>query len=706
MKSAQMLSLCFAVLLAGAPSASAVNIDPLGKVFQLMADLTAKITKEGEEEAKAFNDYVEWCDDAAANLHNEIKTGTGKKEELEATISKCKADIEACSVKIEELSGSIAADEKDLQEATAVREKEVATFEASEAELVDAIDTLDRAVGILQKEMSKNPASLAQVDTTNLDSVLKGLSAVINAASFSANDQQKLTALVQQSSAADDEELGAPAAAVYKTHSTSIFDVLEDMKEKAEGQLADLRKAESNTKHQYNMLKQSLEDEIEADTKDMDEEKSLKAATEENKANAEGDLAETVKELAKDKASLEEASTTCMQVAADHEATMKSRTEELTALATAEKVLKETSSGAVSQSYSLLQIESKTASSLRSRTDLKNAEVVSMVKKLARDHHSEALAQLASRISSVVRYGQAGGEDVFGKVKGLITDMIAKLEAEAKSEATEKAYCDEEMSKTEAKKSELEGVISRLTSKIDLSAAKSAELKGEVKTLEAELATLAKEQAEMDTIRAEEKSAFDKAKAELELGITGVQKALGVLKDYYQGSAALLQNAGAFNAFMQQPAMPEKHSKASGAGGSIIDILEVVESDFTKSLAAEETEEADAVAVYEKTTQDNKLAVTMKSQDAKYKTKEYKGLDKSIAELSGDRDTTNTELSAVLDYYAKIKDRCIAKPESYEERKARREAEIKGLKEALEILETETAFMQRGKNSRHHFLAL
>merc|ERR1711920_619046 len=117
--------------------------------------------------------------------------------------------------------------------------------------------------------------------------------------------------------------------------------------------------------------------------------------------------------------------------------------------------------------------------------------------------------------------------------------------------------------------------MGRLTSKIDLTAAKSAELKGEVKTLEAELATLAKEQAEMDKIRAEEKSAFDKAKAELELGISGVQKALGVLKDYYQGSAALLQNAGAFNAFMQQPAKPEKHSKASGAGGSIIDILEV-----------------------------------------------------------------------------------------------------------------------------------
>jgi len=326
---------------------------------------------------------------------------------------------------------------------------------------------------------------------------------------------------------------------------------------------------------------------------------------------------------------------------------------------------------------------------------------VNMVKKLARDHHSSALAQLASRIASVIRYGNADGEDVFAKVKGLISDMISKLEAEAKADATEKAYCDEEMSKTEAKKSELEGVISKLTSKIDLAAAKSAELKEEVKTLQAELATLAKEQAEMNTIRAEEKAAYDKAKAELELGISGVQKALGVLKDYY-GSGA-----GDFDAFMQQPAKPQLHTKASGAGGSIIDILEVVESDFTKNLAAEETQEADAIAVYEKTTQDNKLATTMKSQDVKYKTQEYKGLDKSISELSGDKDTTSTELSAVLDYYAKLKDRCIAKPETYEERKARRASEIEGLKQALEILGNETAFMQRGKRGhRQSFMAL
>merc|ERR1719247_1857015 len=162
----------------------------------------------------------------------------------------------------------------------------------------------------------------------------------------------------------------------------------------------------------------------------------------------------------------------------------------------------------------------------------------------------------------------------------------------------------------------------------------------------------------------------------------------------------MVQEDSKFEDFMQQPAKPEAHAKAGGAGGSIINILEVCESDFATNLAKEETEEADAAASYEKTTQENKVTKMMKEQDVKYKTAEAVSLDKTISELSLDKDTTNSELSAVLDYYGKIKERCIAKPETYEDRKARREAEIKGLKEALSILQGEAAFLQRRKHFR------
>jgi len=367
--------------------------------------------------------------------------------------------------------------------------------------------------------------------------------------------------------------------------------------------------------------------------------------------------------------------------------------------------LSSTTGGAEGQTYSLFQLSS--GSNMQTRADLAQVEVVTMVKHLAQKHHSTALAQLASRIAAVMRMGNSAGDDPFGKVKGLISEMISKLEAQAGAEASEKAYCDEQIAKTEEKKVDLEADISKLSAKIDVASTNSADLKAQVKDLQADLASLAQLQAEMDKMRQESHAAFVQAKADLELGLQGVRQALTVLREYYGGSAALLQ--GELSASMQQP-QPDKpllHSSATGAGNGIIGILEVVESDFAKNLAKETTEEDDAESNYQKTTQENKVTKTLKEQDVKYKTQEFTGLDKSIADMTGDRETSDAELSAVMEYYAKIKDRCIAKPETYAARKGRREAEISGLKEALAILEDETAFVQRGKRGgARHFLGV
>merc|ERR1719310_2542159 len=99
------------LLLLGAQAALAAQSNPLGTVFSLMDELTAKITAEGEKEAKAYKEYVEWCDDAAANVNFEIKTAESKKEELEATIAKSTNDASSSASKIEDLAAAIAADE-------------------------------------------------------------------------------------------------------------------------------------------------------------------------------------------------------------------------------------------------------------------------------------------------------------------------------------------------------------------------------------------------------------------------------------------------------------------------------------------------------------------------------------------------------------------------------------------------------------------
>merc|ERR1719451_111021 len=405
----------------------------------------------------------------------------------------------------------------------------------------------------------------------------------------------------------------------------------------------------------------------------MDKAKKNMAASQEGKATAEGDLDATSKDLADDISTKSTLHQDCMSAAEEFEAETKSRGEELTALATAKKVIKEATGGAAEQSYSFLQVE---RAKVASRADLAKFEAVRFVRDLARKSKSPALAQLASRMSSAMKLGAAAGEDPFSKVKSLSTDMIATLESEAEEDASHKAYCDKEMSEATAKKDELTAESDKLSTKIAQDKAASAKLKEEVAALQNELANMASAKAAADKLRSEEKAAYEKNSAEMKQGIEGVKMALKVLKEYYAKAA------------------DASHGAAEGAGSSIIGLLEVCESDFTKGLTEMTAEEDSAAADYDKYCKEDEIAVTMKSQDVKYKTKEAAGLDKSVSELSTDLSSVSDELSAVMSALDKLEKMCVAKAEPYAERKARRESEIAGLKEALQILEQETALLQ------------
>merc|ERR1719454_1602430 len=104
--------------------------------------------------------------------------------------------------------------------------------------------------------------------------------------------------------------------------------------------------------------------------------------------------------------------------------------------------------------------------------------------------------------------------------------------------------------------------------------------------------------------------------------------------------------------------------------------------------------EQSAASEYDQFSKENEIEKATKDQDVKYKTKEFKGLDKSIAETTADKGTVQQELDAVLEYYKNLKGRCVAKAESHAERVKRREAEIAGLKEALSILDGEAVLLQ------------
>lgn len=300
--------------------ASANEASPIAKVIQMVGDLETKIIAEGEESQKAYEEFAEWCEETSKNVKFEIKTGKNEVAGLKATIEKDAANIQTQDSTIEELAGSIATDEADLKAATEIRDKEEADFSAQEKDLVETIDIVERAVGIIEKEMNGGAAMVQLKKATN---VVDALRAMVDAQSLSSADSKKLTALVQSSS--DDDSEGAPDPAAYENQSGGVVGVLNDLLEKAQGELDAARTKEAADLANFQMLHQSLTDEVKFANKEMDEAKKSKSESEESKATAQGDLDVTTTDLNNDVTELANLHHNCMTKANDFEAETKSR---------------------------------------------------------------------------------------------------------------------------------------------------------------------------------------------------------------------------------------------------------------------------------------------------------------------------------------------------------------------------------------------
>merc|ERR1719171_1776153 len=679
--------LCLAALFSASTCSATVsssNTNPIEKVVEMMSDLQQKIIGEGKAAQQVYDEFAEWCEEQSKELGFSIKTGKAEAEELNAIIEKADADVAELDEKIGELTSTLSTDESDLKAATAIREKEHGIFVEEEGELIDTVDTLERAIGIIEREMAKNPGA-SFVQLRNANNLAHAMKLLVDAAAITTGDASRLTAFLQnkhrdttleEDHAAEAAETGAPDPAAYKSKGGGIVEVLNDLLTDAQTQLDELRKKETDDKFNYETLKLELEDAIKFGKEELAKTEKKKAAAEETKGVTEGDLAVVMKALGEDIKQLADTHHDCMTKAQDFETETQSRAEELKAIATAKKIIIEMTGGAGAQTYSLVQQDEPSflQVQMKTKSDM-SFEAVRRIEALAHQLGSTVLAQLAQRMDAAAQLAGKSGDDPFAKIKGLIADMIEKLLKEAEEDAAKKGYCDKEMGETKAKKTELTTEIEALTTKIDKMTADSAKLKEEVAVLSKELAELAKLQQEMDKIRKEENDAYVKNKAEMEEGLEGVKLALKVLREYYA------QEGGG-------------HEKASGAGGGIISMLEVIEADFSKGLAELIAAEEAAVAEYEKITKENEISKTTKEQDVKYKTKEAKGLDESIAEATSDKTALEEELTSVLEYWKSLEEQCIEKVEPYEERKKRREAEIQGLKDALDILNGEAVLLQ------------
>merc|ERR1719428_2674889 len=254
----------------------------------------------------------------------------------------------------------------------------------------------------------------------------------------------------------------------------AILDTLAEMEEKAEASLSEVRKGESEAQMNGAMLKQGLENEIKSMKQEKDESTSKSASTAAALAQAEKDLAIEKKSLAEDESYLRDLKRDCQSRAEGFEVEAKDNQAELKALEAAKAILLKKFSAFV-QTSAKARARAAAGDSV---TDDAKERALKSSEQLGKRLHSTALVALAYRAAA----------DPFGKIRGMIEEMIAKLLQEAAEEATQKAFCDKEIGESKKVKGDKEGKLDKVNARLEKSQSATATLTEDVSKLSAEVA--------------------------------------------------------------------------------------------------------------------------------------------------------------------------------------------------------------------------
>merc|ERR1719321_1864107 len=268
------------------------------------------------------------------------------------------------------------------------------------------------------------------------------------------------------------------------------------------------------------------------------------------------------------------------------------------------------------------------------------------------------------------------------KVKGLIKDMIDKLTKEAAEAAAQHEFCEAEKAKNKAATEKATKKKEELQSTLDKSNARKDELSDIIATLTEEIAEIDKSGSEMEKIRQEDHALFVKQEADFSEAAAAVQDAMDVLKDYYD-NAGFLQ----ISSTTKGKAPPQLGGAKQDSACGILGILDVMAGEFTKTVAELQATEEEQVKAYKDTKKNNFDTKTAKETEIIKAENEIGSMDITIGHAEEDKKLTENELKAIAEYVEKLKPTCEGRVMSYEERAAKRDAEIAGLKEALTALE-------------------
>jgi chromosome segregation ATPase len=689
-----------ALLLLGAilALARASQVTPVEKVITLLEDLKKEVEVEGSKEASSYDDFACFCKKTTEEKAKMITSGQDNIEELSADIGAKTAEKADKAEELKKRQGR-ATELADELSATETRcEKEAAEYEAEAADLSKALSSLKNAIKAIG---DSKPVALLQMRR----SIDHALALAESMDLLSAPKQQAISNFIQEATGVD------PSDPTYKFHSQGILDTLQKLLDEFTAEKADLDAEFAKSSAACKSTISDLKGKISKNDSAMEQlEKDIITLTKDI-AKAREDLVNAEATLTDDQLYMKDLTKLCEERAKDWDQRTQLRAGELEALEGALKVLKDKVSPmdqAANERAMLMQKNQGQKMSLALRPKLQKAvsllqnlegessfmaavhksdsaaaakqrRAVALLKHAGNRLHSQTLAVVAMHVAS----------DPFTKVKKLIQQLIERLLAEATAEATKKGFCDTELGKARKDRDYRFEEVKSLSVDLGSLEAKRDELKAEIAQLTEDLEDLDKSLKKATDVRKEDKKNNLQTLKDAESGLEAVTEAIAILSAFYKQSAKaqVFVQASPVDEDTQGPGFEGAYKGKQEASTGIIGMLEVIKSDFDRTIRHTTDAEAKAHADFVEFDRESRSDTSGKETKKKLDEEDLATTLTSIEQKMTDMQTAQDLLDSALKVIEGLKPTCIDTGMSYEERVAKREEEIKALKKALCILD-------------------